>query len=160
MSKAESTHPNELANIRVDPDPDQPDYRSEPSIIPDHGRQPKPPRRPTLVVHRSDPHGGRYLYRASDDPYRMSLDEGVADDRRFDKEGEIVRLLMKTAKYHAPRLSRRRDSLISEAMEYELLPAARLIAKPLPPDARSRVMAKFTDVVWDEIKQNRRITKI
>jgi hypothetical protein len=160
MSRSDATHPNELANIRFDHDPDLPDYRSEPAIIPDHGRQPRL-KRPTLVVYRSDPHNGRHLYRPADDPYRMSLDEGVElDDRRFDKEREIVRLLMKTAKYHAPRLSRRRDSLISEAMEFELLPAARLIAKPLPPDARSRVLAKFTDVIWDEIKQNRRITKI
>jgi len=95
----------------------------------------------------------------------MSLhNAAVEDDNRFSKEREIVRLLMKTAKYHVPRLSWRPDDAVPEAMEREgIMLAANTIAKPLTPAGRSRVIDKFIDVLWEEIRlirKNRRITKI
>jgi hypothetical protein len=162
MSKADATDPNVIDNMLVDCGSD---HHSAPVIVPDHGRQPRPPKRPTLVVYKSDPHNGRHLYRPVDDPYRMSLDEGAEyDDRRYSKERKIVQLLTDTARYHAPKLSRRRESMVEDTMEREgIMSAARFIAGELPLDARSRVLATFTSILRDEVarhRKNRRITKI
>jgi hypothetical protein len=152
VSKAEATHPNELANIRFDHDPDQPDYHAEPAITVDHGAQPRL-KRPSEAVHRRD---SLNTYRSDADMRRMAMvNADREDNRRFSKEREIAKQLMIQARYHAPKLSWKTDDAIREALEFPdgIMLAARYIAKPLPLDAKAGVMAKFVEEIWTEIRR-------
>jgi hypothetical protein len=77
-------------------------------------------------------------------------------------EVEVARLLAKTARVHAPKLAWRSDDEVSELIKTEVARDAAWIASALPPDAVTRVVEKFLDVLWDEIDRCRRnrITKI
>jgi len=141
-------------------DPYQPNYHAPPRAIPDHGRQPRRPERPTKAVYDRD---RANTYRPVNHPLVAARDDvETADSPRFSKHREVARLLTKTARNHAPRLSWRRDAAIAEVIEREVLPDARFVAAALPVDIRAKVLAKFTEVLWEEIalvRQNRRNTK-
>jgi hypothetical protein len=161
LSKADATDPSVIDTLAAQDDPDQPNHRSAPRIVPDHGAQPRL-KRPTAAIYRLDPHN---RYRPVGDPAGIYADGDslYSDNRRFSKENEIFRLLMKTAKAAGPRLSSYRDDAIARVMEREVLPDACFIAKSLPPEVRSRVLDRFTAALRVEIsliKKNRRITKI
>jgi hypothetical protein len=169
MSKAESTHPNVLANIRVDPDPDQPDYRSGPAMVPDHGAQPRLPPRPSANVYKLDPNN---LRRPADDPYLESTQEGyderkdeeyrLARERKIVEERRVVKWLDGAIRKHAPKLDWRRERDLEEAIE-DLMSLARSVTSWLPPKPKARVLAKFNDELRAQIalnRKNRRITKI
>jgi hypothetical protein len=140
---------------------DSEDFHSEPVAVPDHGPQPRRPKRPSATVYRLDPHN---TYRPADDPYLASMhDDGAADDdRRFSRERDVARVLAKTARAHAPKLASRADKFIASVIDRELLPDARWIVKSLPPAGATRVLGQFLAVLRDEIgliRKNRRNTK-
>jgi hypothetical protein len=160
VSKAEATDPNVIDTIAFDHDDhDLLDHHSEspfsPIPIPAQGRRPRL-KRPSEAVHRRD---SLNTYKSDVDIHRHAMANADRKDDRFSKKHEIGRLLAKTARHHAPRLSRYRDDAVAGVMEREVLPDARFIAGSLPLDVRSGVLAKFTEVLWDEIKHSRRFTK-
>jgi hypothetical protein len=148
----------------ADHDPDLLVYYSEPTIVPDHGRQPRRPPRPTATVYRLDPHN---RYRPADDPYLASTQEGydqrraeehrLARERKIAEERKIARWLSAAARQHAPKLSwRRNDAAIGEAIEHGVMSEARAITSWLPPAASARVLAEFRKELWDQIDLNRK----
>jgi hypothetical protein len=160
MSKADPTDPAVIDTLSALDDLG-PDHRHQPAIVPDHGRQPRRPNRPTAAIYRLDPHN---TYRPANDPYVRSLHDDGEDGRLFSRERKIIQLLTDTAKFHAPRLSYLRDPLMEDAIVREgIMSAVRFIASELHPDAQARVLAAFNTILRDEVAQhrkNRRVTKM
>jgi hypothetical protein len=122
-------------------------YADIPRVLPDHGRQP----RRLKVVNLRDPDG--HLYRK---------DRGfTAEVAPLPSEAElwaakIARMLADNAKYHAPKLAQYNSDAVARKLEAQILPDALEIAKSLPPASRDRALAKFVEVLQDEIKRHRR----
>lgn len=125
--------------------------RYAPSAVPDHGRKPRLPKRPTLVVWKRDPD---HLYKPINDHFmEPSGDQFSASELR---KHDIVRMLAKTAREHAPRLHWRRDDAISECIQIEILPDARFVASSLAAADVPKVLDRFVEVLWDEIDRQRK----
>jgi hypothetical protein len=69
---------------------------------------------------------------------------------------DVVRLLTKTARAHAPKLSWRTDHSIAEIIHAEVLPDARFIAGSLPREVIPEVIETFVEVLLGEIERHRR----
>jgi hypothetical protein len=132
------------------------EYRGQdiPRVLPDHGAQPRRPKRPTLVVWNRDPQN---LYKPADNAF---LDEREIPPSASDlRKRDLVRMLGKTARDHASRLHWRTDKAVKEFIEREALPAARFVASSLPTGDLPKVLASFTEVLWDEITLHRKKSK-
>lgn len=140
------------------PDDGRPHYpdNSGSRPVPDHGAQPRRPRRLTWSEWRRDPLN---RYRPRDDEFETwetQLNAGEIAQREF----QIVRLLAKTARDHARRLEWRTDDAAADFIKSEALPAAVWVANSLPPDALNRVMARFLDILWEEIDRRQKTRSI
>lgn len=126
---------------------------SVPHAVPDHGQQPRRHKRPTEVAWRRDREN---LYRPADDFFSSTLREEPQLSESEQRKIDIVRLLTKTARAHAPKLAWRADDSIAEMIKIEVLPDARFIAGSLPPHDIQKVIDKFIEVLWEEIARHRR----
>jgi hypothetical protein len=166
VSKTDATDPNVIDTFSAPDDPEAPDHyaASAPHAVPDHGAQPRLPKRPSAAIYRLDPHN---RYRSADDPYLASTLEGydqrradehrLARERKIAEERKIARWLSAAARQHAPKLSwRRNDAAIGEAIEHGVMSEARAITSWLPPEGRARVLAEFRKELWDQIDLNRK----
>ena len=131
-------------------DPDQPNHRYVPRAVPDHGRQPRLPKRPTLVVYKRDPHN---TYRPTS--YIAPLHD-ASDNWRI-KERQVARILADSIRQEAPRLAYYRESAIDEVIERRgIMSIARATASWLPPDGQNRVLDAFSIQLREEVARNRK----
>jgi hypothetical protein len=154
----QSTRPDAIDFDSIGLEDDAPNHRSGPSIVPDHGRQPRRPERPSKVDYDED---RQNTYRPDNDPFLRSLRdaETMRDDRRIIQQRLIIRALVKTAKSHAPKLARYRDDVIPAMIERELMSGVRFIAESLPADAQAGAVDKFVEILWEEIALHRHASR-
>jgi hypothetical protein len=150
----EATLPDILENFSPADADDKPHERYVPRLVPDHGRQPRRPKRPALVVWNRDPQN---LYKPADNSF---LDEREIPPSASDlRKSDIARMLANTARDHAPRLRWRTDEAVTQFIEMEALPDARFVASSLAPDEIPKVLDRFVEVLWEQIDLQRNLHK-
>jgi hypothetical protein len=117
-----------------------PNYRSGPALVPDHGAQPRYKRQ-----HRRH------------DPFDQGPHRETPAERKASK---IADLLSGAARHHAPKLAwRTTDEEISDLIRTEVLPDARFVAASLPPELMKKVLDRFVEVLWEEIRFQRQFRR-
>lgn len=148
----DSTDPD-LLDIVIEDDGLSPDHRAEPTIVPDHGAQPRR-LRPSEKAYNDDREN---KYRPDNHHLVRSLhdDETLREDRRTMQQRLVARALAKTARFHAPKLARYRDDAIAGLIDREILGDVRVIASLLPAAFQAAAVDKFLQVLREEIALHR-----